>query len=231
MTTVAIHQPAYNPWLGYVHRVALADVFVFLDTVQFEKNSFTNRNRVRIGKSDSGWLTVPVIQKGHTAATLQDLKIAPGKWASKHLRTLAQNYGKTPHFDAVYPGWEALLNRPHTHLSDLCWEMLEMICRTLAIRTKLVRASTLQASGEKSDLVLNIVSGLQADRYLSGPQGRDYLRHEAFQSRSIEVVYHDYQHPRYLQSGTDFIPNLGVFDFLCEVRPEERMLILFADND
>lgn len=231
MTTVAIHQPAYNPWLGYVHRIALADVFVFLDTVQFEKNSFTNRNRVRIGKNSSGWLTVPVLQKRHTRATLQDLKIAPQKWAPKHLRTLTQNYGKTPHFDSVYPAWEALLSRPHTYLADLCWEMLQMICRTLVIKTKLVRSSALQTAGKKSDLILNIVSGLKADRYISGPQGRNYLKLEAFQYRSIEVVYHDYQHPRYPQSGTEFIPFLGVFDFLCEVHPEERMSILSAGNE
>lgn len=231
MTAVAIHQPAYNPWLGYLHRIALADVFVFLDTVQFEKNSFTNRNRVRIGKSGSGWLTVPVIQKGHTRATLQDLKIAPQKWARKHLRTLVQNYAKTPHFDTVYPAWEALLDRPHVYLADLCWDMLQMICRELGIKTKLVRSSTLQVQGEKSDLVLNIVTGLNGRRYISGPQGRDYLKLAAFRERSIEVVYHDYQHPPYPQSGKAFIPFLGVFDFLCEVHPDQRIPILFAGNE
>nr|MBI3612487.1 WbqC family protein [Nitrospirota bacterium] len=44
---VAIHQPQYLPWLGYLDKIDRADVFVILDTVQFKKNEWQNRNRIR----------------------------------------------------------------------------------------------------------------------------------------------------------------------------------------
>src|SRR3546814_3690829 len=55
---VAIHQPNYLPWLGYFHKIARADVFVFLDDVQFSKNGYTNRVRI-LGDGAARWLTIP----------------------------------------------------------------------------------------------------------------------------------------------------------------------------
>ena len=39
------HQPAYLPWLGLIHKVMVADEFVFMDDVQFIGNDFIHRNR------------------------------------------------------------------------------------------------------------------------------------------------------------------------------------------
>ena len=60
---VSINQPAYLPWLGYFERIANSDLHIVLDHVQFEKNSFTNRNKIRT-KEGWMWLSVPVKTKG-----------------------------------------------------------------------------------------------------------------------------------------------------------------------
>jgi len=56
---VTIHQPEHLPWLGLFDKIRRADLFVILDCVQFRKNYFQNRNRIR---TESGWtwITVPV---------------------------------------------------------------------------------------------------------------------------------------------------------------------------
>ena len=59
MTALAIHQPHYLPWLGYLAKWAAADVFVFLDTVQYVRNGWQNRNRIKTAAGPR-WLTVPV---------------------------------------------------------------------------------------------------------------------------------------------------------------------------
>ena len=60
---IAIAQPTYLPWLGYFDLIDQVDAFVFLDNVQFEKQSWQQRNRI---KTPTGlqWLTVPVAFRG-----------------------------------------------------------------------------------------------------------------------------------------------------------------------
>ena len=48
------------PWLGYFEQIANADVFVFLDTVQFVARSWHNRNRLKGSDGQHFWLTVPI---------------------------------------------------------------------------------------------------------------------------------------------------------------------------
>ena len=59
---ISINQPAYLPWLGYFNRIIKSNLHVVLDTVQFEKNSFINRNKIIINQAPV-WLTVPVLTK------------------------------------------------------------------------------------------------------------------------------------------------------------------------
>ena len=56
---LAVHQPHYAPWLGYFAKWAASDLFVFLDTVQYVKNGWQNRNRIKT-REGPRWLTVPV---------------------------------------------------------------------------------------------------------------------------------------------------------------------------
>ncbi|MDB5526936.1 MAG: hypothetical protein JWR51_39 [Devosia sp.] len=210
---VAIHQPAYLPWLGYLARIAEADVFVFLDTVQFEKNSFTNRNRI---KSANGpvWLTVPVRQKGHIGKPLSALEIDDATdWRTKHLRSIEQNYRKAPRFSRCEPDLATLLQPGEALLTELCYRQLKFWAGVLDIGTRIVRASELPVGGLKSDLVLNICRHLRADRYLSGPLGRDYLAEDTFAAAGIEIDYHSYIHPVYSQLYGPFVPAMSVVDY------------------
>jgi hypothetical protein len=97
---VSIMQPAYLAWLGYFDRIAMSDIHVVLDHVQFEKNSFTNRNKVRSSAGWS-WLTVPVETSGRFGSlAIRDLKIASEpRWRKKHLNTIETCYGRSPFFD------------------------------------------------------------------------------------------------------------------------------------
>ena len=85
---VAIHQPQYLPWLGYLAKWAAADVFVFLDTVQYEKNGWQNRNRI---KTPTGprWLTVPV--HARLGTPIDEVTVDTAQpWGERHLRAIEQ---------------------------------------------------------------------------------------------------------------------------------------------
>lgn len=210
---VSIHQPAYLPWLGYLARIAASDVFVFLDVVQFEKNSFINRNRV---KTAGGclWLTVPVRARGHLSATLLDLEIDNRRdWRRKHLRTIDESYRRAPHYAANAEQLAALFATPENRLAELCFRHLQFWLEEFKIRTPILRASQLPVAGRKSDLVLALCEHLGATTYLSGPMGRHYLEKERFEARGVDVAYHNFSHPEYPQLHGEFIPAMSVVDY------------------
>ena len=92
------HQPAYLPWLGLFHKIALADRFVSFDQVQYQPKDWNNRNRI---KTVSGpiWLTVPVLRKGYLEKKICDIAINNDiPWAHKHWKSLQSNYAKAPCF-------------------------------------------------------------------------------------------------------------------------------------
>lgn len=210
---VSIHQPAYLPWLGYFDRIAASDVFVFLDTVQFEKNSYTNRNRIKTATGPM-WLTVPVLTKGHLDKSIADIKIDASKgWDRKHLRAVEQNYRNARRYRECFPRFEALYGDHNDGLADLCYEHLRFWLAEFRIRTRVVRASELSPPGTKSDLVVAICKMLGATGYLSGPLGRDYLDESAFQVAAIKVGYHEFSHPTYSQLYGPFAPAMAVVDY------------------
>ena len=101
MTIVAAHQPAYLPWLGYLDKLAKADVFVLMDDLQYETQNFQNRNRVKIN-SGPAWLTVP-LRRGSQDDTILDKRIDNSgnpkqHWQHRTWRTLEIHYGKTQFF-------------------------------------------------------------------------------------------------------------------------------------
>ncbi len=223
---VSIHQPAYLPWLGYFEKIARADVFVYLDTVQFEKNSFINRNRIKTPQGPQ-WLTIPVLTKGHTEGTLRHTEVDDRQpWREKHLKSIAMNYRKAPYFGKYYPEMEKLLRFPENRLSELCWQQLQYWIADLGIKTRLVRASEMDVVSRKSDLVLDICVTLGATKYISGALGRGYLVESDFATAGIEVDYQDYHHPVYSQAHGDFSPYMSVLDLVLNMGPASTDVIM-----
>ena len=210
---LSAHQPAYLPWLGYFDKIIRSDVFIYLDTVQFEKNSFTNRNKIKTTQG-SIWLTIPVISKGHMNNTLKEIVIDNKQnWKKKHLTSIYQNYKKAPRFDVCYPKIEALYAKEYECLSDLCWDQLMFWLDELRIKKQIVKSSTLPIDSKKSDLVFDLCKHFHADRYISGALGRGYLQVADFKKEGIDVEFQDYQHPIYPQLYGNFIAYMGIVDF------------------
>jgi hypothetical protein len=224
---VSINQPAYLPWLGYFHRIAVSDAHIVLDHVQFEKNSFTNRNKVRTHEGWC-WLTVPV----KTASKFGDLpineiEIANEKpWAPKHWQTLRLNYSKAPFFGQHAAFFEGIYARRWQKLADMTREITAYLLDAFGIKTKLYFSSTMKAMGKKDELVLNLCREVGATEYLSGPLGRNYLRENLFHEHKIAVRYDDYHHPRYVQVYPGFEPNMAALDLLFNAGPASLEIIL-----
>jgi hypothetical protein len=210
---LSAHQPAYLPWLGYFDKIARADVFVYLDTVQFEKNSFINRNRIKTPQG-ALWLTIPVKTRGHTTASLRTTEIDDAQpWRAKHLKSIEMNYRKAPRFEECFPKIEALIRMPESNLAEYCFHQLRFWLDELAIDTQVVRSSELPVKSTKSDLVLDLCRHFGVQHYLSGALGRDYLVEHDFKNAGIAIEYQSFVPQTYCQLWGDFIPYLSALDW------------------
>lgn len=210
----AIHQPCYIPWLGYFHKIAGCDLFVFLDSVQYAKNSLTNRNRV---KTASGWcwLTVPVQRKSLTDTKICEVEVSNATdWGERHWRTLKQNYAKAEHFDEYRSFFQEALSTRWVHLAELNKYMIRGVCSLLGLEARFVDSSSLDAQGEKTELLVNICREVGADTYLSGRGAKGYMVEERFREAGIALKYQDFVHPEYRQLYGPFIPSLSIVDML-----------------
>ena len=98
---VAISQPTYLPWMGYFDLMDQVDVFVILDSVQFEKRSWQQRNRIKT-LAGLQWLTVPVAVRGKQGQLIHEVEIQEPAFWENHLRNIELNYRRTPHFETYY---------------------------------------------------------------------------------------------------------------------------------
>ncbi len=138
----AIMQPTYLPYLGYFQLMAKADVFVFLDDVQFARRSWQQRNRIW-GAAGEVMLSVPV-QKTDREALIADIVVAEAEpWRDKHLASLRHTYAKRPFFDEGMAFMQAHLGAETPRLADLNIAIIEAATARLGLAPQFVRASAL----------------------------------------------------------------------------------------
>jgi hypothetical protein len=226
---VAIHQPHYLPWLGYLHRMAQVDLFVLLDHVQFERRDRQNRSQIRLD-GEARWLSVPVAQHSQKERIMDKLvdNDDPRPWGPVHFSTLRHAYREAPHFKTYAAALRDILEARWERLAELDGATLELMRELFGIRTPLARSSELGVDGAKSDLILNLCRKVGADRLLAGFGGsRRYLDVEAFAREGVRIEWHQFTHPEYRQCGSGpFIPGLAALDLLFNCGPQSRDILL-----
>lgn len=220
-----ILQPSYIPWRGYFHQIQRADVFVFYDDVQFDKNGWRNRNRIRTANG-SIWLTIPVRHLGLGTPIDQVPIDWTQNWAAKHLGSIRQNYSKAPAFKQCEPLLESIYARRDPMLADFTIESTIAVARALGIeKTRFVRSSSIPANGAKTDRILSILTQLGATRYISGPSARDYIEADKFSEAGIALEYMSYDYPEYAQLHRPFDPQVSILDpMLCAGADAGRLI-------
>ena len=212
-------------------RVYISDLHVVLDHVQFEKNSYVNRNKI-INGNESQWLTVPLQTKGKFGElNINSLKINNSiNWKKKHWLSIQNNYSKTSYFHHYADFFEYVYSKEWTYLAEICKEITNYLLQQLGINTEIKYSSEITIEGKKSELILNICDTENADIYLSGPLGRNYLDEQSFLARKINIKYHDYKHPVYQQRSVQFVPNLNILDLLFN-HGKKSLDIIVSDNN
>lgn len=211
-----IHQPEHLPWLGFLDKARRADLLVLLDNVQFRKNYFQNRNRVRAANG-AVWVTVPVLTKGNADQDIGQVRINTAgspRWREKYWGTMEQSYRGAAFWNEYSEPIRQALWSDTSSLADLNIRLIELLLRAFAVEVRTVRSSELAVSGARSELLLNICSRVGADRYLSGISGREYLDVAMFGAAGVSVEFHEFHHPLYSQRYEPFMACMSAVDVL-----------------
>jgi len=216
-----MHQPNYLPWLGYFAKMAAADVFVLLDTVQYPRGaSVANRNRIRTGSGEL-LLTVPVrVPAGREGkAAYVEVELADERWKAKHLRSIEQAYRRAPHYEEHSPTLAEIVEGA-TSFCGLTVELIRWLGPALGVTTPTPLLSELPVEpAAKNELTIALCRGLRADVYLSGTGARAYNDAGRLAEAGIALRYLEFEHPVYPQLGEGFLPNLSALDALFNCGP------------
>lgn len=222
---IVISQPRFMPALNYLHRMMLADQFVYLDTVQYTPRDWENRNKIKTSNGES-WLSVPVIKQSREQK-IQDTRIDNEQnWAEKQLKTLQQCYAKAPFYKEHSFFLEETYAKNWEYLADINEHIVEYACDYLEIECNFIRASSFNPEGSGEELLINICNHLDVNIYMSGSLGRNYIHAEKWQKEGIGLFYHDYEYPEYPQINGDFLPWMGFIDLFMNCGKQSREIIM-----
>ena len=231
---VAAHQPNFIPWLGYFDKMRQADLFISVDHVQMERQSYQNRTSIKTGEG-ARWITVPVVQDSR-AERIVDKRIDNSRegrfrWSRKMILTLKYAYQSAPYFGVREAALTEILETRWERLEELNHRLIEVCREALDIRTPMLRSSQMKIAGAKSDMVLSMCREVGADVYLAGSgASKGYLDVAAFERAGIRVVWQDFKHPRYRQfpSGDVFIERLSALDLIFNCGPQSADVLAGA---
>jgi len=220
---VTIHQPNFLPWPGFFHKWMLADALILLDTVQYEKNEWQNRNRIKTAQG-AQWLTVPV--RYRYPEKINEVSIADKRWPRKLCGSVEQAYARAPYLKTYWPQLRDTLNEPCESLRDMNVALIRTVGSFLDCQAPLHMAADLAVDNtDPTARLLELCAKLDAGAYLSGQEGRGYLDAEAFAMSDLKLYFQQVDAPVYKQLHGDFISHLSILDLLLNLGPEASDVI------
>ena len=225
MKTVVVMQSNYIPWKGYFDLVNDADLFIFHDDLQYTKNDWRNRNKIKTAQGTK-WLSIPTGTDENRL--ICEVSLNDVRWQRSHWENLRQQYGKCRYFNSYRSFFEKFyLYTQWTNLSQLNHYLIQHISHDfLQISTSFADSRQFVLQGKKLDRLLDLLQKSGATRYITGPAAKDYIQPERFDALGIELVWKDYSdYPEYPQQFPPFEHGVSVLDLLFNVGPEASMYI------
>lgn len=189
---IAIMQPTYLPWLGYFNLVANADVFVFLDDVQFDHRSWQHRNRI-IAQETMTWLTVPVFTRGRTGQPIFAVEVVDSvNWRQKHVSAIRNAYARAPWSKEVSEIVNSVISSADSRLCEINISLVTSLARYIGLSTTFLRSSEIDNVDGRSQKLLSICKSLGGSIYLGAAGSKEYIIEDG--------VFADEQFPVYFQN-------------------------------
>ncbi len=222
---IAIMQPYLFPYIGYFQLIAAVDEFIVLDTVQFIRLGWMQRNRIKVDGADR-LFGLPIRKAPHTTPIL-DIEFAGNAKAEsqKIIATLTRAYRSAPYWPQLealaVPLLEAV--QPGESFAAFTLASLNATCGALGLHTPILSASCLapRRSPDAQTYVIDICQERGATQYINSIGGVALYKVAAFAGRGLELRFLRPRNTPYLQTVGDFIPDLSVLDLIANLHRGE----------
>jgi hypothetical protein len=218
---VAVMQPTYLPWMGYFDLMDQVDTFVLLDDVQFSKQSWQQRNRIKTAQGLT-WLSVPVLTKGRNGQRISDVQTSDQHFVTKHVKSIEQSYCNAPGFADFMPAIKAAYDANQHSLLALNHALINCVRDALGIETPVLSSTDIEVRDERRYRVADICQSLGATTYISPLGALSYLVEDsgAFEEVGIGLCFHRYDHPTYAQPYPPFTASAAAIDLVFNTGPQ-----------
>lgn len=221
-----IHQPNYLPYLGFFEKAYNSDIFVLYDTTQFKKNDWQNRNKLCIPGSWQ-WISMPILHD--FGQKIFEVKIKdPEKNLVKNWRSIMITYGRAPFFKDYSPVYEEIYHSKKEYVADLNISIILAAAKHLGLKTKFIKSSELpEINTTSTQALIDIIKHVNADTYISGAEGINYLDMDLWNSTGLKIIFQKYTHPVYTQfNSSEFQPYMSILDLLFNCGPVSLDVLL-----
>ena len=210
---IVAHQPQYFPQLELYNKILQSNKFVFLDEVKFKTEAWHAKTIIKNHRDNIIKLIIPCL-KNSDSKNIKDIKIAEHKWKRKHLKTIEEIYKKTKYFSETFEIIHYILSQKSDFLIDYTAPSLTMLLEKLGFSKNniFLQSKEEKIEGTKNDFLINLTKKFNGDQFLSGQGGKGYINEAKFLENNITHRFNNFEHPKYLQSGHEFITKLSIID-------------------
>lgn len=211
---IVISQPMFLPWIGIFEQLNLCDIFVHYDDVQFPQGrSFINRVQIKT-KDGIQWLIVPIDRKNSKKLINETLISYNENWQDKHISIIKQSFSKTKYKNDILNLIEEIYSKKFETISELNIYTFELIANYFEFSKKFIHSSSLNTTTNSSQKLVDIVKKLNANRYITGLGGLNYIDYNLFEKENISLEYMNYSLNSYNQMFGTFTPYVTILDLI-----------------
>jgi hypothetical protein len=223
---LGIMQPYFFPYLGYFSLMKNTDAFILLDTVQFIKHGWIERNRVL--HPNTGWLyiRVPLIRYSHETL-IKDIRIDNSQDWKQRIRAQLQHYKRiAPHYFKVVRLLNELFEKDFESIVSLNREALIAVCQYLHMdkeRTVFSEMNlSIDAPQAPDEWALNICKSYgNVTEYWNPPGGQSFFDKSKYEKAGIGLKFQKVVLDLYDQKRTPFEAGLSIIDVMMFNSPDE----------